>query len=536
MKFIFTILALFGVTLLHAQWTTDTDANTLVAESGELDIQTRGTSDGQTYVVYWKNVGAPVNIELRMQVMDAAGNQKLGNDGMLVSDALPMSTSTVIMTTTVDADNNLYIGATGTGGGDPAYAFKMDIDGNKLWGANGVNVGNGNVVTILPLSAGGAIVSWLSNSGAVMQKYDANGTAIWPATQPITAGSGTAAPGNFFEVSGGEYIAVFHKLLTGINSFLYAQRYDTDGNPIWTNAVQIADRATAFNRSYIGLQDGDVVYMGYFASAGNRFDSYLQRINPDGTLPWGINGSDFDTNETNYETETEIAFQLGSQYIWSVCTYTDIAQGQHGEYVQKFDIDSGARQFTDNAKSVFPLGSEKVHAGNLQLQGDSPLFIMKEGIDNGASPVTLHSVYLDGNGDFAWPEETRPVATFSASKSRIQFTVPDNGQSVAVFAEDKGSGQKIYAQNVVDETAGIEDFSNVSVFFANPVKDEMVLNSNSAIEAISIFNVLGQQLFSAKYNGENSVNINTQNWLSGIYFMNVSTHEGMKTGIKMVKE
>lgn len=536
MKSIITILAIFGVTLLHAQWTTDTDANTLVAESGELDVQALGTSDGQTYVVFWKNVGAPTNIELRMQVMDADGNQTLGNDGILVSDQLPMSTYTVLMSTTVDVDDNLYIGVTGTDGGDPAYAFKMDVDGNQLWGANGINVGSGNKVTILPLSAGGAIVSWLSSSGAVMQKYDETGSAVWPTVQPLTTGSGLAAPSNFFEVSGGEYIAVFHKLLTGINSFLYAQRYDVDGNQVWTNAVQISDRATAFNRSYTGLQDDDIVYMGYFASAGTRFDSYLQRINPDGILPWGINGSDFDTNETNYETETEIAFQSGSNYIWSICNYTDSSQNQRGEYVQKFDKNSGARQFTENAKVVFPLGSDKVHAGSLQLKNDSPLFLIKEGFDNGATPVTLSVTYLDENGEFAWSEETRPVATFQASKARVQFTLPVNNQSVAVFAEDKGNGKKIYAQNVIDETVGIEDFSTASVFFANPVKDEMILRSDSAIEAISIFNLLGQQLFSSNYNSETSVNINTQNWNSGIYFMNVSTNKGIEKGIKLVKQ
>ncbi len=536
MKSIITFFALFSVALLHAQWTADTDLNTLVAESGELDMQAKGTSDGQTYVVYWKNVGAPTNIELRLQVMDANGNQKFGSDGMLVSDQIPMSTSTVIMSTVVDADDHLYIGATGTAGGDPAFVFKMDTDGNHLWGANGVQVGSGNVVTVLPLSTGGAIVSWLGSSGGVMQKYDGSGNSVWPTTMPIELSGSVTSPANFFEISGGNFIVVFHKLLSGINSYLYAQRYDADGNPVWANPVQIADRATAFIRSYKGVQDGDVVYMGYYASAGTRFDSYLQRINPDGTLPWGINGSDFDVNETDYEMETEIAFEPGSQFIWSVATYSNTSQSEKGEYVQKFDKDSGAREFTDNAKVVFPIASEKIHAGSLQLNNNTPLFIIKEGLDNGVSPVTLHSVYLDENGDFAWPEETRPVATFSDSKSRINFTKQAAMQSVAVFVEDKGSGQKIYAQNVVDDTAGVEELSNGSIFFANPVKENMLIKSNSSIKEISISNVLGQQLFSAKYNGENTINIDAQNWTSGIYFMNVSTNRGLEKGIKVIKQ
>lgn len=535
MKTISTIICFLTVFIASAQWTTDTDQNTLVAESGELDVRALGTSDGQTYVVSWKNVDAPTFIELRLQIMDADGNQKLGSDGMLASDQIPMSSYTVIMNATIDAADNLYIGVTGTGGGDPAFVFKMDTDGNHLWGANGVQVGSGNVVTILPLSSGGAIVSWFGASGGLMQKFDENGAAVWTANMPIEQGGSTTVPANLFELSGGDYIVVFHSLTFGINSYLYAQRYDMDGNSVWANPIQIADRATAFNRSYPGLRDGDVVYMGYFASVGTRFDSYLQRINPDGTLPWGINGSDFDINETDYEMETEIAFQSGSQSIWAVSTYMNSNQTERGEYVQKFNKESGARELTDNAKVVFPIGTNKSHAGQLRLRDDSPLFLMEEGDNNGVSPTTLNAVYLDENGDFMWPEETRPVATFAASKNRVNFTKEGNMQNVAVFAEDKGTGLKIYAQNLVDDTVGMEDFSNTTVFFANPIKNEMLITSNSFIEGVSIFNVLGQQVFSSKYHQEKTITINTQNWTSGMYFMNISTDEGMQKGVKLIK-
>lgn len=536
MKTISTIICFLTVFIASAQWSSDTDQNTLVAESGELDVLARGTSDGQTYVVSWKNVAAPTFIELRLQIMDADGNQKLGNDGMLVSDQIPMSSYTVIMSATVDADDHLYIGVTGTGGGDPAFVFKMDADGNHLWGANGVQVGSGNVVTILPLSNEQAIVSWMGASGAVMQKFDENGVALWASEKPIEQGTSTTAPANLFEISNDNFIVVFHSLLFGINSYLYAQRYDTDGNPVWANPIQIADRATAFNRSYTGLQDGDIVYMGYFASAGTRFDSYLQRIEPDGTLPWGINGSDFDVNESDYEMETEIAFEPGSQYIWSVATYRDMNQSQRGEYVQKFDKDSGDRELTDSAKEVFAIGTSKSHAGQLRLRNGSPLFLIEDGDNDGVSPTTLNAVYLDEDGDFAWPEETLPVATFAASKKRVNFTKKGNMQNVAVFAEDKGAGSKIYAQNVIDDTVGMEDFFNGTVFFSNPVKNEMLINSKSSIVGISIFNILGQQIFSFKYNAENAVSINTQSWTSGIYLMNISMDGGVTKSVKLIKQ
>ncbi len=535
MNTIITLISFLTVFIAQAQWTTDTDVNTLVVESEALDMQAKSTIDGKTYVVFWKEVPAPVNIELRMQILDADGNQMLGADGMLVSDQIPMSTFTVLWNMVVDADDHLYIGVTGTGGGDPAYIFKLDSDGNHLWDTSGVNVGSGNKVNILPLSEGGAIVSWLASDGTVMQKYDGSGSPVWPSTMPIELDSGFTAPANFFEISGGDIIAVFHSLLGGINSNLYAQRYDGDGNPVWTEATQLADGLTAFNRNYTGVQDGDVVYMGYFSAANNRFDSYLQRINLDGTLPWGINGVDFDVNQTNFETNTEVAFSQGSDVVWAVCTYTDSNQGQHGEYVQKFDKNTGAKELTDNAKEVFPIGSEKVHAGSLQLKNDSPLFLNKEGEDNGATPTTLNAVYLDENGDFAWPEETKPVATFSASKGRVQYTMSVNNQSVAVFVENKGDGSKIYAQNVVDEELGVEEISNVSFSYTNPVQNEIALSSTIAIEKVMVYNTLGQQVFTERYNGDTQLSVDVQGWAPGIYIMQLKTENGASKSIKLIK-
>jgi len=525
-KIIFSFLVIFIVSMnCYAQWTTDTVLNTLVADSEGGDMQAIGTSEGKTYVVFWKSVAPPVNYELRLQILNVDGSQLLGNDGMLVSDAIPMSTYTVIWSIVKDNEDNLYIGITGTGSGEPAFVFKLDAEGNHLWGANGVNVGSGYSVTVLPLSTGEAIVSWFPEGESVMQKYDASGNNIWGATQAIIEGGNDTVPANIFELSNGDYIMVFHSLTFGINSNLFAQRYNSSGVLQWANPTQLSNYGTVFNRTYDGLQDGDIIYMGYTASPSSRFDSFLQRIDPDGILPWGINGSDFATSQTDYEMDTKIAFDEESDYIWSSCNYTNPNQSEKGEYIQKFDKVTGARMLSDNAKLIFPIGSEKVHVGSMYLINNFPLLLIKDGLDNGVSPTSLNALMLDENGDFAWPEETRPLATYSANKRRIQFTKPVNNQNVTVFIEDKGTGSKIYAQNFTEESLAIIDNefeSNLS--FTNPVTTIMEVKSKNTISAISIYNVLGQTIFELKNNFSNEVSINTEIWNSGIYLMKVNSY------------
>ncbi|MFT4850502.1 MAG: hypothetical protein ACI83B_003060 [Sediminicola sp.] len=535
MKRLFTLLALFAFLNLNAQWNTDTAVNTLVVDSEGGDMKAIGTSDGKTYVVFWKVVSAPTNYELRLQVLDVDGSQMLGNDGILVSSTLPMSTFTVIWNIGIDANDNLYIGATGTGGGEPAYVFKLDSSGNHLWGTSGVNVGSGYSVTILPLSTGAAIVSWFPSGEAVMQKFDSSGVAVWGSSQPVLNAGNDTVPANMFELSNGDYILVFHSLTFGINSILYAQRYNSDGMPQWANPTQLSNNGTVFNTSYSGLQDGDVVYMGYKASPGSRFDSFLQRIDGDGSLPWGINGTDFDLNQTDYEMNTQIAYESGSDYIWAICTYTNPSQGQKGEYVQKFDKTSGERQLTDNAKQVYAIGSEKIHVGGLQLKNDSPLFLLKSGLDNGSNPTTLGVVYLTDTGDFAWMEESREVATFSANKSRIHYTKPVNNQSVAVFIEEKSGPPKIYAQNFIDEVLASEEFEGFRLFYNNPISNELRINSAVEIEAVAIFSVLGQRVYNKTYNTNSNISINTEEWSSGLYVVVITLNDGVQKEIKLIK-
>ncbi len=329
-KITFIIFA-FMYLIINAQWSNDTSENLLVVNDSSDEVYSISTTNGNTYVVYWKVVAAPIYYELRLQVLDTLGNKQLGDDGILVSDTIPMSSYTLTSQLAIDANNNLLIGVTGSSNFQ-GYSYKLDINGNHLWDANGVNTnGVGFSVTFLPLTTGETIINWDADDKGLMQKYDVSGNAIWNTPQSVIIGTSETSPASLYELSNGDFINIFHKKASyGISSTLYAQRYNSNGIEQWSNAVQLSNNSTVFNRLYSGTQDGDVVYLGYSSSANNRFDSYLQRINPDGTLPWGVNGIDFDTNQTNFEQDTQITFFEGSSYIWSICTYTNTSQTESG--------------------------------------------------------------------------------------------------------------------------------------------------------------------------------------------------------------
>lgn len=534
-------LALMACSMMAtAQWTTDTEANTLVSSLSSDDMKAIGASDGSTYVVFWHSVGAPENYELRLQVLNSAGEQMLGDQGVLVSDDLPMSTYTVLWNVVVDQQDNLYIGATGTGGGDPAFVFKMDLQGNRLWGPTGLSVGSGNAVKILPLAQGNVLVSWWASSGvAQIQQYDASGQAVWGAPQSVTLGSSSTVVGNMFELADGEFIVVFHKVLTGINSFLHAQRFDTSGTPVWTAPIQISDQATAFNRDYQGIIIDDKVYMGYFASSATRFDTFLQCIAPDGTMPWGVNGSSFDTTQAFYEMSPYMGYKPGADDIWMSSTYTNSSQSEKGTYLQRFDRSTGDRLMGDGAFELYPVGSESVPVGGMNIADQGPILLIKEGVDNGASPTVLRATYLDENGQTVWPEGLIDVATFQANKGRIHHTRMVNNQSVAVFVEQKAGPAKVYAQNIVDGEVVLSqnDFdSAIDMTFLNPFSKQIsATGSDLDTLAVEVFDALGRRIIAqAKYAKLDQYNVS--GWARGLYYFKVTDHKGNQRVYRLIKQ
>lgn len=542
-KLITLLLTGFMISATSAQWNPNTDQNLSVANPGNGSVFSAVTKDGKTYIGFWKQVAAPVNFELWLQILDQNGNKLLGTDGTMLSNQIPMSTYAAIETTVVDSSDNFYIGVTGTGAGTPLLVFKINSQGTSVW-PNGINAGEGYLPKILPLSNGDIIVGNLPSTQAQMrvQRYNAAGQPVW--ANPINIASDDpakqTAPSDFFELPNNEIALLFHKKISAqTTSYLFAQKIDFNGNILWSDGpIQVSTKTLAYNSTYSAVLDGNVVYYGYSTGQGNRFDSYLQRINfSDGTKPWGVDGVDFDTNQTNFEKNTRIAFASGSPYVWAVANYTTTGQGAGGEYVQKFDKVTGNRLFTNNAKQVFPITAEfMMHSGNLYLSDGKPYFAVEKRINTALLPASLNAVLLDDNGDFAWTQQYIPMATFNGGKSYINVLKPVNNQAVIVFQEKKtgDANAVIYAQNLVLPAASLSTSDIVKSksikLYPNPATDVIHLDGVDNDSNFVIYNAVGQLVKSGEMQkGEIAV----QELIKGQYMLKL---KGQDKAIKFIKK
>lgn len=528
------------ISATYAQWNPNTDQNLLVGNPVNGASFSETTNDGKTYIVFWKQVADPINYELWLQILDQNGVKQLGNNGTMISNQIPMGTSTVFDKSVVDSSGNLYIGVTGTGAGTPAYVFKITSQGTSVW-PNGINVGSGYLPTILPLSNKDFIVGYYPSDGTPMkvQRYNSMGQPVW--ANPIAIAStdptkGTA-PADFFELPNNEIELIFNQRVgSSAVSYLFAQKIDFNGNILWDGPKQISDQTTTYNSIYKGVRDGNVVYYGYTSGQGNRFDSYLQRINADGTLPWGAKGVDFDTNQTFFEKNMRIAFEPGSQYIWGIAQYTPPSQGTSGEYIQKFNKATGARLFTNNAKQVFPIDdNQMIHDGDLHLINDNPYFMVQRRLNPTLLPFSLNAVLLNDNGDFSWTQQYIPVATFNETKKYTVTLKPVNNQGVVVFQEKKTSdaNNMVYAQafTIPASNLAVNDIKKTKTpkLYPNPATDVIHLEGAEKSSFV-IYNSVGQLVKSGEINkGEIAI----QDLVKGQYILKLKDQE---KAIKFIKK
>ena len=530
--FLFVLMAITG----FGQWTEDYGVNTLVADAPTGDIQSIGTNDGKTYVIFWDETDG---YELRIQLLDVDGTQLFGSNGILANDVADNGTWTAVRSQAVDEEGNLYIAFTATNSSS-GYVNKISPEGEQLFGDSGIEFEEGWNMNLVPLSDGGVVVGWEPDSYGHLMKYDATGNPAWEneiiidtpdASNPYTG------IGDMVALSDGSFIQMITNSGTAwtVDAYFWAQRYDSEGNAMWENPIQVTEKLMRSNRKYSISQENDVVYFGYSGVENNRFDAYLQRINSDGTTPWGANGIDFGTDDNYFEMDMEIKVDADLAYVWGISNVCNTNQSQYGVSVQRFNKETGAVELDMFGQAVFPVDPQNwIYVGDLQLANDKPLFLFSNNISNGVNPIQLGVVYLDENGEFIWEDEYQMIATSAGNKGRFDFTQNVEGQSVAVWTEIRGGTSQAFAQNfVVEPEMGTNDFeANTITVYPNPTIGILNIQSEKSIGKIEVFGLTGQLI--KTFENTNQIDISDLN--KGVYVMKIQSENFTSKTLKVIKK
>jgi hypothetical protein len=370
---------------------------------------------------------------------------------MQFNSTTSMGTSTVTWDMRLDANEHVYLGFTGTGNTD-AVVHRLDSMGNHVWNTTGIALGQGYDVKLLPLAGGDLMVGWFdaNGGGAKLRKIGAAGSFAWPAAVTIASptGSGQVNVGEMMEYSNGDVLVIYYvRSGFGPSGLPYAQRYTSSGTAVWLQPKALTSGWYVYSFLRFPLvQRGDTAYFGMSAAQGSDLQAKVQRINPLGGLPWGLNGVDVSTLNNQYERNLTMGVAPDGTMLYAASEVTPLSQGQMGTILQKIHTKTGATPWGSAGRMLFnPSAKDQSPRGDLGFIDGKPVVLYSDGFNNGGTPVRLLAAFLDTAGAIL---DTVPMGIAATSKGRVHLSGTSGFNATAVWAEDRGNGSLAFAHRI----------------------------------------------------------------------------------------
>ncbi|MFT5080901.1 MAG: hypothetical protein ACI9D0_001511 [Bacteroidia bacterium] len=448
------LLFLASAPLASAQYSSDPALNLAVADLASDEVQPLivANLDGGAYVSWFSSdpAGTPAfGYDVRLQRLDAAGNEMWGPGGVLIADRGFSSTQDYSLD--VDpAGNALLAFRDDRSGSTQVTATKVDASGTQVWGPNGVQVTNTSAFLAAPVisgtSDGAVMVAWTQSSNIGMQRLDTSGLPTWGSGITLNAGSANYSVADMHAADGGSAILSFVFSSGGFGSprHLYAQKVSSAGVQQWgAGHVQVFDGGSlqfgAFP-NFVTDEAGGAVFSWY--SSSPSLEVFAQRVLSNGTEAFPHNGVSVSTNGAQLRVGPAVAFDAVEQETFVLYEELNGAQSLRGLSAQKFDV-SGARAWGATGLSLLPLGaSSKDSTAVVATENGAQLFWIES---PGFSQDVLRAQTVDDAG--AVVHGASDLSSVPARKFRVSAVRSTSGVALVTWQDDSSGSDNILVQN-----------------------------------------------------------------------------------------
>jgi len=425
-------IRLFLLTAItSAQWSSDPSLPQLMGTG--VQSQVAPTSDGGVYIA-WLTDG---NYHVYIQRLDAAGEIQLDESGLLVSDNNNSSWIAVYhLNLVVDGNDNAIITTvdqrTGTW---EVYAWKIAPDGSMPWGQDGVtltNSGLGNMsprVAILPDNS--VVVTWTHNDNSVLfQRISSDGTLLWgDGILMEDDDADLMSPQPIITVEGDvliQWIRQSGAFPWAMDSELYLQKYDYDGNPQWSDSILAAGPVVFpmgnWSQQLVAEASGGS-FLAWTQMSGNVQNAVAQLISVEGVPVW-TGGVDLSTNSSNFRMSPMISVAEETQELMAVWREANGSQSQRGIFAQRLDS-SGNQLWGSTGTTVVALNSSYDYL-DLSVAGFGEEIISAYIQQSANMSGDIYAKRLDAEGNSVWTDEMVTVTNSGTPKSDMMTSKGPN--------------------------------------------------------------------------------------------------------------
>ncbi|MBN1425680.1 hypothetical protein JXA88_14080 [Candidatus Fermentibacteria bacterium] len=527
------VLLAAGVNPAAAQWPDDPAVNLAIADngSGDQSVPKVATEQGGGCYVGWYDNSRTGNYDVYLQRLDETGTEMWPHNGICISNH-PQNSWLTDWDLIADSQGNCILAFNDIRDGADwdIFVYKIDSDGNQLWGSDGQAVSAGDALdevtpSLAEASDGDIVVAWcrMEAPGAIrMQRLAPDGTWRFP-TGPISVvvGSGTAVPAfpDVIPSLNGDVIVSYVRDISSYASprHFLAQRFSPAGAAVWASTVGIMDD-TSLPMGYQPTIQPDGfggLVTAWHRSPGSYFSSLVQHVDAQGVELWAHNGILVSTQGAQHIIDPAYCYDPAESLLYVFWNQRNANQTAWGIYGQKM-TSAGARAWTDLGLMVLPVNTTyKSFPRVLQCGSDAILFVA----EGSSVAAQLIGRRITPAGSDAWPAPVT-VSSYPSSKSRLPVTINGSGMSVIIWEDERSGNADVYGQNLnADGTLGVESTLPAPVITSitavggtvyivwNPVPGALSYQMQSSVNPYAAFatdetGVFADTTWSALPNGE----------------------------------
>lgn len=513
---LFFLTAILSLPAL-AQWSDRGGQGTLLVDQDYYSHEIAQLEDGSFYLAFNAPNG---NIRYFLSYFDKDG-KALWPEPKLLSDNPTLSFTKVNQVLFADRDGNALVVACHTansgGGRDESYSvYKVDKEGNNLWGENGVDLMDGEArgtlsgMSITQLTDGSYVLAWAEaapgteeNFQIRMQRLDKDGSALWGEGR-VLGEEGLVYLYPYLEDAGNnEFIMVYSK---GNMPEIMAQKYDFDGNAVWSQPTLVYGLGgfsgiPLWTIMSVEPADGGVLVAWHDDRYATSTESvFIAYVKGDGTHAFTSASEGLEIEYSDLRCfNPSVVFDKENGKIFVVYRETSETQGWQCVKTQLVDL-TGELLWDVKGVEVCPLEQISVGYQSAQLgpKGTYASFFMRNPVPY--KDVRAYACLQSADASFVWQDSVVRFGDYAVEKSDMVSTPLCQDQWICIWKEDKPreEGEEktcfIAGQNIrVDGSLGPEPASNGFVrpavpfslsVYPNPVRESATITVETAASSL----------------------------------------------------
>lgn len=543
----FLLAAVGAPSSAFAAWATYGSPATLAPQN---QVSAQGVSDGLGGIILvWEDYRNG-NADVYAQHLDASGVPLWGADGLAVCTDTTDQQSPVV--TSDGAGGAIFAWQDLRNANYDIYAQRVNAAGSTLWTADGAPVctaaGNQVLEVITGDGANGAIVGWrdlrTGDSDIYAQRLDASGAPLWLANGVgVCVIAGVQTDVRVLSDPRGGAFFVWRDRRGGTYYDIYAQAIDATGAARWTANGKLVCGASFDQLSPAIALDGRFGLLVAWQDQRNGvdFNVWAQRLKPDGTPRWTVDGVQM-TNATGQQTNPVL---IPDATAGAIVAWTDSRVPRPDIYAQRADSTGALLWAPSDGVAVCAADSSQFLEAGVSDGSGGAIFGWDDDRSGGDQ---IYAQSLAPNGTVRWAASGVLVSTAAGART-LTTAVPDGYHGVIFGWQDfrNGATSDVYAFRMTSVGTGVET-SGVPAVPArlyparpNPFNPSTAIDfslDRAARVSLTIHDVQGRRV-RVLAGGDYAAGRHTIRWDgtdasgspvgSGVYFVRLALPEGART-------